>query len=142
MSTEVITTPAPVAAVDRTTATAYDPYAARRQTGYRLNQAVYLLFGIIEVLVALRLVLRVLGANAQAGFAQFIYGLSTPLVAPFLGLFGSPQAGANVLEMQSIVALVVYVVVGWLLAKLVWMLFGETRSAAVTTSSSVETRVP
>src|SRR5690349_9875346 len=86
--TEVVTTPAPVAAVDRTAATAYDPYSSRRQAGERLVQAIYLVFGVIEALIVIRIVLRALGANPQAGFAQFIYALTAPLVAPFAGLFG------------------------------------------------------
>ena len=139
-SSEVVTTPAPTASVDSTAATAYDPYAGRRQAASRLVQAIYLIFGIIEALIAIRIVLRALGANPQAGFAQLIYGLTGPLVAPFAGLFGNPQAGGSVLELHSIVALVVYALVAWLLGKLVWLLFGETRSAVKTTSSSVETR--
>ena len=138
-SSEVVTTPAP-ASVDSTAATAYDPYAGRRQAASRLVQAIYLIFGIIEALIAIRIVLRALGANPQAGFAELIYGLTAPLVAPFAGLFGNPQAGGSVLELHSIVALVVYALVAWLLGKLVWVLFGETRSAVKTTSSSVETR--
>src|SRR5947207_15106412 len=68
-SSEVVTTPAP-ASVDSTAATAYDPYAGRRQAASRLVQAIYLIFGIIEALIAIRIVLRALGANPQAGFAQ------------------------------------------------------------------------
>jgi len=139
-NSEVVTTSAPAASVDSTAATAYDPYAGRRQVASRLVQAIYLIFGIIEALIAIRIVLRALGANPQAGFAQLIYGLTAPLVAPFAGLFGNPQAGGSVLELHSIVALVVYALVAWLLGKLVWLLFGETRSAVKTTSSSVETR--
>jgi uncharacterized protein YggT (Ycf19 family) len=139
-STEVVTTSTPAAAVDRTATTAYDPYAHRRDAAYRLMQAVYLVFGIIEALIAIRLVLRLLGANANAGFAQFIYGVTAPLVAPFTGLFGNPQSGGSVLELHSIVALVVYALVAWLLAKLVWLVVGETRSAVTTSSTSVETR--
>jgi hypothetical protein len=55
-------------------------------------------------------------------------------------LFGNPQSGGSVLELHSIVALVVYALVAWLLAKLVWLLVGETRSAVSTSSTSVETR--
>ena len=139
-TTEVVTTSAPAAAVDRTAATAYDPYASRRQASYRLVQAIYLIFGIIEALIAIRLVLRALGANPNAGFAQLVYGLTAPLVAPFVGLFGSPQAGGSVLELQSIVALVVYALLAWGLGKLAWLLFGETRSAVATTASTLETR--
>ena len=140
VATEVVTTPAPVAAVDHTTATAYDPYSSRRQTSYRLVQAIYLVFGLIEAVVAIRIVLRALGANPEAGFAQFIYGLSAPLVAPFAGLFGNPQYSGSVLEVHSIVALVVYALLAWLVIKLAWLMFGETRSAVATTAASVETR--
>ncbi len=140
-TTEVVATTPPVAAVDRTTATAYDPYAARRQAGYRMMQAIYLIFGVIEALLVIRVVLRVLGANPTAGFAQFVYGVTAPLLAPFVGLVGSPQAGGSVLEIHSIVALVVYALLAWLLARLAWLLFGESRSAVATTTSSVETRV-
>lgn len=139
-TTEVVTTTPPVATVDRTTATAYDPFAERRQASYRMVQAIYLIFGIIETLLAIRLVLRALGANPEAGFAQFVYGLTAPLLAPFVGLFGSPQSGGSVLEIHSIVALVVYALVAWLLARLAWLLFGETRSAVATTAASIETR--
>ncbi len=139
-STDPISTPAPATSVDRSVATAYDPYAGRRQAAARLVQAIYLIFGIIEALILIRIVLRALGANPNAGFAQLIYGLTAPLVAPFAGLFGNPQAGGSVLELHSIVALVVYALIAWVLAKLVWLVFGESRSAVTTTSSSVDTR--
>lgn len=138
-TTGVVRTNAPAAASDRTAATAYDPYAGRRHASYRLVQAIYVVFGIIEALIAIRLVLRALGANPDAGFAQFIYGVTAPLVAPFVGLFGNPQAGSSVLELHSIMALVVYALVAWLLGKLAFLIFGETRSAVTTESTSVET---
>lgn len=137
---EVTSTPAPGATVDQVTATAYDPYAGRRQTSRRLVQAIYLLFGVIEALIAIRFVLRVLGANPAAGFATFIYGITAPLIAPFVGLFGNPQFDGSVLEWHSLVAVVVYALLAWLIAKVVWLLVGETRSAATTASSSTEER--
>ena len=109
--TSVVTTPTPVAVVDKTATTVTDPYAARRRGAARLVQAIYLVFGVIEALIAMRIVLHALGANPNAGFAQLVYGLTAPLVAPFAGLFGNPQANGSVLELQSIVALVVYALV-------------------------------
>jgi hypothetical protein len=136
----VVTTPTPVGTVDQTATTASDPYAAKRRTASRVVQAIYLVFGVIEALIAIRIVLHALGANPNAGFAQFVYGLTAPLVAPFAGLFGNPQANGSVLELQSIVALVVYALVAWLLAKLASLMLGESRSAVTTSSTSVETR--
>ena len=82
-----------------------------------------------------------MGANPTAGFAQLVYGVTAPLLAPFVGLFGSPQAGGSVLEIHSIAALVVYALIAWLLARVAWLVFGESRSAVAASTSSVETRV-
>src|SRR5919199_3373808 len=139
--TEVTTTPPPTAAVDRVESVAYDPYAPKRQAAYRLTQLIYWLFGLIEGLIAIRFVLKALGANSSAGFAQFIYAITAPLVAPFVGLFGNPQAQGSVLELHSIVALIVYALLGWLLARLAWIMVGETRSAVESRATSIDQRL-
>ena len=130
-----------MAEVDRVQATAYDPYASRRNSAEKVVQGIWLLFGFIEGLIAIRFVLRALGANPDAGFAQFIYGVTAPLIAPFVGLFGTPAYGTAALELHSIVAMIVYALVGWLLTKLAWLMMGETRSAVTTSATSVDTRV-
>jgi hypothetical protein len=131
----------PAAAVDEVHATAYDPYATRRRSSYRLVQAIWLLFGIVEGLLALRFILKLLGANPQAGFANFIYSASGPFLAPFNNLFGNPASGNAVLELNTIVAIVVYMLLAWLIAKVVWLLAGESRSATRTVSSATRARV-
>ena len=77
-----------------------------------------MIFGLIEGLILIRFILKALGANPSAGFAQFIYGITAPLVAPFYGLFGNPSAQGSVLELHSIVALIVYALLAWLILKL------------------------
>jgi uncharacterized membrane protein len=130
----------PVAEYDRQEAVAYDPYESRRLIAFRVVQFIYLLFGLIEGLIAIRFVLRALAANPSAPFAEFIYGITAPLVVPFVGLFGNPRGDSAVLEFQSVVALIVYALLAWLLGRLVWVLVGETRSAISTRSSSIDTR--
>jgi hypothetical protein len=131
-----VVTPA-AAAVDEVHATAYDPYANRRRASYRLVQAIWLLFGIVEGILAIRFILRLLGANEAAGFARFIYSASNPFVAPFNNLFANPGSGGSVLELNTIVAILVYMLVAWLVVKVIWLLAGESRSAthAVTTAT-------
>ena len=132
----------PTVATDRTQATTYDPYASRRSMSIKLTQAIYLIFGLIEALLLIRFVLKALGANAEAGFAQFIYGMTGPLVAPFLGLFGTPQAASGAtLELHTLIALVIYALVAWLLAKGAWLVFGEGRSASVARTDTERMRV-
>jgi len=136
-----VVTPPPVAAVDQMNATAYDPYAGRRRASAKLVQGIWLLFGIVEGLLAIRFILKLLGANEAAGFASFIYGASGPFIAPFNNLFGNPGSGGSVLELNTIVAIVVYMLVAWLVAKVVWLLAGENRSATRTVTSATHARV-
>jgi hypothetical protein len=138
--TEVRSSAAPRADLDRVESVAYDPYESRRAAAYRLSALVYWVFGLIEGLIAIRFVLKALGANPSAGFAQFIYGVTAPLVAPFFGLFGNPTSQGSVLELNSLIALIVYALLGWGLARLVWILAGETRSAVKTRSTQIDSR--
>jgi hypothetical protein len=131
----------PMAEVERVESVAYDPFANRRLAANRTVQLVYWVFGLIEGLILIRFILKALGANPSAGFAQFMYGITAPLVSPFYGLFGNPSAQGSVLELHSIVALIVYGLVAWLLAKLIWILVGETRSAVKTHATQIENRL-
>jgi hypothetical protein len=125
------------AVVERSETVSYDSDRPGHNVGWRLVQLVYLVFGVVEGLVAIRFVLKALGANPNAAFAQLIYGLTANLVAPFAGLFPSPTSGGMVLEAASIIALFVYALLGWLLAKLIWLLVGEDRSGVTTRTTSV-----
>src|ERR1044071_4062503 len=69
---------APAAAVDEVHATAYDPYASKRRSSYKLIEGIWLLFGIVEGFLAIRFILKLLGANEAAGFANFIYAATGP----------------------------------------------------------------
>ncbi len=62
-------------------------------------------------------------------------------MAPFIGLFGNPTYQSSVLELSSIVAVIVYGLVAWLLGKLVWILVGETRTAIRTRSTQMDSRL-
>ena len=131
----------PSVATDRTQATTYDPYAGRRAMSIKLERAIYLTFGLIEALLLIRFVLKALGANADAGFAQLMYGVTAPLVAPFAGLFGTPQAGSGAtLELHTLIAVVIYALVAWLVVRGAGLMLGEGRSASVSRTDSVQTR--
>ncbi len=90
---------------------------------HRMNMAervIWLIAGIIMGLIALRFVLRLLGANPNNGFADFIYTISYPFAAPFFGLFNYTANLSNGrFEFESLIAILVYAFVAWLLAKIV-----------------------
>jgi YggT family protein len=136
---EVVTTSPATARTYRTEAYSDDPYARRRYQTYKLQQAVYLLFAILEGLLAIRFVLRVLSANPNAGFASFVYGVTAPFMAPFAGLFGTPSYAGSVFDWNVLVAILVYALIAWVAARIVGIIAGEGRSAVRT--SRVDTRI-
>jgi uncharacterized protein YggT (Ycf19 family) len=130
-----------VVEAEETSTVASDPYDDRRNAAWRVGQLAYLLFGIGIALIAIRFVLLLLGANPQAGFTDFVYTLTNPLVAPFEGIFGAPSLETGVFDPASLVAIVVYSLVAWVVAKLIDIVFGERRTGVRATSRSVDTRV-
>jgi uncharacterized protein YggT (Ycf19 family) len=88
-------------------------------THARLIQLVYLVFGVVESLIGLRVVLKLLAANPEAGFARFIYDLTAPLVALFRGIFSSPQSDGSVLELSSLLAIAIYALVAYLIVRII-----------------------
>ena len=118
-----------------------DPYAARRDLPVKVQNTIYLLFGILEGLLGIRFVLELLGANPAAGFAQFIYTVTNPFLAPFAGLFGKAQSGGSVFDVSILVAILVYALIAWVLVKIVWLVMGDSRRGVRTTSSQLDTRV-
>lgn len=89
--------------------------------------SIYFIVGLIEVLLILRFLLRFFGANTQNEFAQFIYNLSAPLMAPFSTLFVSSKAGggANIFDVNILIAIIVYSLLGWLAVSLIRVLFAR-----------------
>ncbi len=87
---------------------------------FRLAQFVYVVFGIGITLIIIRVILKALAANPGAGFTSFLYGVTNPLVAPFQGIFATPQAGTgSVFELSSIIAIIVYALIAWALVRLI-----------------------
>lgn len=82
------------------------------------QRIVWFIVGAISIVIALRFVLLLLGANQAAGFTDFVYGLSGLFVAPFIGIFGEPTYGTSVFEISSLLAIAVYLLIGWGVAKL------------------------
>src|SRR4029077_3801512 len=74
----------------------------------RAMEGIYLLFGIIDALLLIRLMLKLLGANPHAGFASFTYGVTDFFLAPFRGLLPTFVSGQTVLELSVIFAILIY----------------------------------
>lgn len=79
---------------------------------YRGTQIVWYILALIEVLLAFRFILKLLGANPLAGFTSFIYGITYLFAAPFLAVFrNSSIVQGSVFEWTTLLAMLVYWVV-------------------------------
>src|SRR6266542_2390124 len=93
----------------------------------RSKQIIYFIFGIINVLLLLRFIFLALGASQASPFVNFIYGLSRPFVLPFQGIFGEPTFGDAVLEWASLVAIAIYMLIAYGLARVLELAYAPPR---------------
>jgi YGGT family len=102
--------------------------AARRGADVsRTKQVIYFIFGAINVLLVIRFVLLLLGANEVSPFVNLIYGLSRAFVLPFRGIFGAPDLGGSVFEWATLVGIVVYSLVAYGLVRVVELIYAPVR---------------
>lgn len=78
-----------------------------------MARLVWFVFGAIEILIAIRFVLKLLGANAEAGFVQFVYGLSGIFMIPFDAILGTDRVADATFEWSALVAIAIYALVAW-----------------------------
>ena len=95
-----------------------DPDMVDSRAVLTVGRVVYFIAGILTGLLALRFVLALFGANPANPFADFIYTLSRPFVAPFAGLFNvQTQYGASRFELETLIAIAVYTFVACMIVK-------------------------
>jgi hypothetical protein len=94
----------------------------------RLVNISFFLFSALELLLATRFILLLIGANTENGFASFINGLSAPFVTLFESLLKNPTVGTSgVLEVTTVIAMIVYGILAWLVGRMVWLVLSRPR---------------
>jgi len=122
--------------------TEHEPGRDQRVATLKFTQLIWLLLGILEALIALRVVFKLIGVNAANSFASLIYNVTEIFVAPFASLIGAPAAGGMVLEISSILAMFIYLLIGWFLAKIVNVLFYRPRGPVSVNQTSIAEHTP
>jgi hypothetical protein len=103
----------------------------------KASQFIWLIAGIVEALIAIRIFLKLIAANPTSAFASLIYSVTDLLLWPFFGLTGTPSANGAVLEIPSFIAMVVYALLFWLIVKVLWLLFERPSARTVRTYERV-----
>ena len=93
----------------------------------RLIGLIMLAFVALNGMIALRFLLKLLAANPASPFAQFVYFFTAPFLWPFQGLLYTPTFGGVQVEFPSLIAIVVYTLIAWIITRFIWLLFSRPR---------------
>jgi hypothetical protein len=94
-----------------------------------ITTIVYFLLGMLEIILALRFLFLLLGANQDNSFIMFLYNLSYMFIVPFNGIFSNPILGTrNVFELSTLIAMLVYALIAWGLVALSRVVFAPNNS--------------
>jgi hypothetical protein len=104
-----------------------------RESVYKVSQIIWLLFGGLEALIGIRVILMLIGANPGNWFAAFVYQLTQLFLWPFQNLIANPSFQNMTLEVTSIIAMIVYALLGWLIVRMIWVTFYRSPTSQVTT---------
>lgn len=104
-----------------------------RESVYKVSQIIWLLFGGLEALIGIRVILLLIGANPANGFTAFVYQLTQLFLWPFQNLIANPTFQNMTLEVTSIIAMIVYALLGWIIVRMIWVVFYRAPTSEVTT---------
>jgi len=88
---------------------------------FKGTQIVWYLLSLLEVLLAFRFLLKLTGANPEAGFTSFMYAITWPFATPFLAVFPRTTIQGSILEWTTLLAMLVYWIVAFAIVKLFLM---------------------
>lgn len=109
----------------------HEPEREQRIFTFKATQLIWLFLGILEALIALRIGLKLIGANPDSPIVTLIYGFTNLFLFPFAGMTPTPSAGGMVLEISSLFAMLIYALIAWAVERTVWVLFYRPRGPVV-----------
>ena len=144
-TTQATTTPGDKVVAHNYAERVVDPAAEKAAAVGWVNKLIWFIVGIMAVLLAIRFVLLLGGADPNAGFANLMYNLTGWMVAPFSGLFGAPLtfeggAVAGRFAPEVLVAIVVYLLIGLLVTKVAELMLGTNRTTGTVVSETESQR--
>jgi hypothetical protein len=113
-----------------------------RNTTFKVTQVIWLLLGILETALALRFLFKLIGVNPANAFASLLYGFTNLFVAPFASLTGAPAAEGMVFEFTTLIAMLVYALIFYVLERIVYVIFYRQSGVKVSQTSVTEQHQP
>jgi hypothetical protein len=92
-----------------------------------VSRIVGYLLDFVEIVLGMRFVFKLLGANAVNGFVRTLYGFTEPLVWPFRGIFPAYTVPPNAFEWPVVIAMIIYAIGAYLLLRLLRFMTSDGR---------------
>ena len=119
--------------------TVRDVAAERRMNVFQVTRLIWSILALLEIMLGLRFLLKLIGANAASGFGTFVYGTTGLFVAPFTGLLSFWSSGDSILEVTTLVAMAIYALLFWGIVRVLSMVMERSGARTVTRSTREQT---
>lgn len=107
----------------------------QRIATFKATQVIWLVLGLIEAVIFLRIVFKAIAVNSANPFATLLYKVSGFFVAPFASLTSSAA-------LSSIIAMIVYLLIAWGLERIVYVAFYRPRGPVSVRQTIVADQIP
>lgn len=97
----------------------------KKQIQKIINGVILFIFGIFEMILLIRILLKIIGASTESSFVEFWYNLSSYLFSPFDRTLTDISSGNIVIELNSIIAASIFVLITLLIIKVVSSIFAD-----------------
>lgn len=91
-----------------------------------VKNAFLFIAGFIDLTLLLRLILKLIAASTESSFVSAVYGLTEPFFKPFEGTLGNPAAGPVTFEIDTLIAMITYSLLGFFFFKLFQAIFEDS----------------
>jgi YggT family protein len=119
--------------------TVRDVAAERRMNIYQITRLIWTGLALLEIMLGLRFMLKLIGANGATGFGAFVYGTTQLFVAPFTSLLSFWSSGAMILEVTTLVAMGIYALIFWGFVRVLSMMMERSGARTVTRTTREQT---
>lgn len=89
---------------------------------FTVSHGIWLSFGIIDALIAVRVGLLLIGADPNNLVVAMIYSFTHFFLFLLPGIIGFPTAGVMFFEISSMFAMIIYALMAGVVEKFVWLL--------------------
>ena len=102
----------------------------REASGFQtIEYIIYFFFGVLNISLLFRLILKLTGASTSSSFVNLIYDSTRTFILPFEGIFNREVNDiadtTSVFEPSTFVAIIVYAGLAWGIVKLIKIFSGE-----------------